>query len=368
MKRCFIITSIIVLLSLILIALYNFGIFTYRNNFNDITTEFNIVDYIEDVQKIQAQQLANNPSIKDILLSKETTPNIEYTVPSEIKELGFSSCQDAIQYYKNNNLNMYEHLPDSKDSVKLQQPLAQLCSEYLKGNAATQLQDLTDFNENIASIVSDVNKNINGKYAKLNTQNIKNYMESRHPQLATESVFALDKNTGWAPLGVHSVEEALPGKILNFYKNKMNTKLDPNLQMYTNFIYGNYSIIPNQFILLNELDIQILSNVINFNLYGQTIFSYDYSFSDINISTKIIYIYIGELNKFTMSNDVITSYDLDKIIAFLTELGFKQGKFIHITEVKPLVFAIKTSDFKTMFLIKKNIATTDKQFEFTVSL
>lgn len=331
---------IILLIILIVIILYCivklfFNYYKNKNNFFDIPvkTNYNIINYLNEVQnyQLEIQNKNKNIDLAKILLSSQSQSNISFDeTPNKIKEYGFESCDQAINYFKNNNLNLF--LPTNE----IKTPIAEICKSYLSGVNTNNIDNLNNLNNNILNITDDINNNIDNNVLSLKPESMINYLEKRNSQITKDSNFLPDKPIGF---------------IYNFYNNKMKEKLNPNLIPYTDIIYGNFSIIKNQFIQLNNWNIQILSNQIRFIYINTPILSYPYEFSNINTGANFIYIKL--LSQNILSNNILNDYEINNFTSFLNDIGFRPNIFIHITLVNDNVYAIKSSNFDTLFLIKE---------------
>ena len=323
-----IITSIIIYI--ILNIIYRIYYTTSKNNFNNIDTKYNLINYIDEVQRNYSPVLTNNIPIN-------TAVSILPKNINTINDFGFESCNDAINYFKTNNIDLYEQ------SREIPKPLAEICSSYL-GSAEYDFKDYQNYNHIISNIINDINNNLDSKLLSSNHILLKNYIENRYPQMLTDKNFTIDKTIN---------------NILQFYKNNTNKNTGDNLEKYSRFIYGNFNIIPNQFIQLNSWNIQILSDTINFIYLKTIVLSYNYNI--IHINTKkhsnddINFLYI-KLGQYKIINiQIIQEYEIDNLIKLLNDLDFKPNKYIYISAIQLNVYAFKTIDFNTMFLIKKNL-------------
>jgi hypothetical protein len=315
-----------------------------KNNFNNVPTNYNIINYINEVEENIQEKVDNynKNKLKNIFLYNTPTNITDNNIsPNEVKQLGFSSCADAVQYFKNNNLNMF------LQTNELSTPLAEICSQYLATSSKDNINDLQDFNNNLKIITNDINNNLEDQVRNLKPEIIINQIENRNLQFKNDTNFSNDKSVGF---------------IYNYYQNKMKEQLNPNLIQYTDLIYGNFSIIPNQFIQLNLWDMQILSNQIKFLYLNTPIISYKYKFSNINTGGKFIYIKLLSYN--ILDNDKLNQFEIHNFISFLNDIGFKPDTFINITTVNNNVYAIKTSSFDTMFLIKEKIDDKRTNYQF----
>ena len=326
--------TVFILFTIFIIAKH---ILASKNKFANIPTNYNIVNYVQDIQDWENTNLGGK-GISDILVSDNSIiPTFQNSTPPEINQLGFKDCSSAITYYKQNNLNMFVPTDNNKS-------LVELCPDYLKTTDLTTIQDLSNFNQNISNIVMDIDKTIDAKYKNTDTSKLQNYIKSKYPQMNKNKVFSTDLSGDKL------------GMISNYYNTKMKNTLNPELQQYTDTIYGNFTIIPNQFVLLNGWNMQILSDTIKFITDNNTVLTYNYTFSDINMGVPYIYIKLGNL---TIDETGLTSnYDITKLVTLLENLGFQHGKYVHIANIQGYTYAVKNSNFNTMFLIKKDIGST----------
>jgi hypothetical protein len=334
----FVIISILIII--IVGILVYFQIKQTKSKFDDTpsNTKYNIINYINEIQANENTMLKGKKSIADIMLHNIPASGITVAnLPPELEKYGFKSCESAVDYFKKNNLSMFV------ETAELPTPLASICASYLQGTDTKNLTDMTTLNSTLTDILTQVNKGLDLKFNAADTNTLLKYMESRYPQLATNPEFSQNKSIG---------------HILNFYNNKMNQQLPSDLQIYTDMIHGRFQIIPNQFIQLNEWDMEILSNTIYFIYSNTRVVSYKFKYSDINPGAEYIYIQLRRAS--ILDNTVLTEKDTNDFIKFLNDLNFRPGIFIHIAKITNNTYAIKSSDFNTMFLIEEVVASSPK--------
>ena len=98
--------------------------------------------------------------------------------------------------------------------------------------------------------------------------------------------------------------------------------------------------------------------LINFIYLNTRIISYKFKYSDINPGAEYIYIQLGESS--IIDNTVLPENYTKDLIKLLNELNFRPEIFIHIAKIKDNTYAIKSSDFNTMFLIEEVVASSPK--------
>ena len=304
-----------------------------RNNFYD--TKYDIVDYISEIQSNESALLKNKINLANVMLHDTPNSTSASNPPDALSKYGFKSCESAVAYFKNKNLNIFVPTPE------MPTPLAEICSSYLQTTDKANIQDLENLNSTVNKIVNQADKSIDSKLKSTNTSDLLNYMEGRYSELANDPVFNSKKSIGY---------------IMQFYQKKMNKQLPDNLQLYTSMIYGRFKILPNQFIQLNDWDMEILADTINFIYSNTRIISYKFTYSDINPGAEYIYIHLGDL--LIKDKGILLENDINYFIKFLNELNFKPNVFIHIAKINGNTYAVKSSDFNTMFLIEEIVGST----------